>query len=125
MRNLPQVPLEWRTAIRNNGGGFINHIFYWITMTDKVYTAPSGTLAEELNAAFGNYESFQKQFTQAATTVFGSGYAWLVEDANRKLSIITTANQVRERGAPCETTGCHDLHAHMAISLLPSSLYAS
>ena len=117
MRNLSQVPPEWRTAIRNNGGGFINHIFYWITMRNKVYTAPFGTLEEEVNATFGDYKSFQEQFTQAATTLFGSGYVWLVEDADRKLSIITTANQVREV-APCETTGCHDFQVLIWSSLV-------
>ena len=117
MRNLSQVPPEWQTAIRNNGGGFINHIFYWITMRNKVYTAPFGTLEEEVNATFGDYKSFQEQFTQAATTLFGSGYVWLVEDADRKLSIITTANQVREV-APCETTGCHDFQVLIWSSLV-------
>ena len=94
MRNLSSVPEEWRTAIRNNGGGFINHIFYFITMRNKVYTAPHGELEEQVNDTFGDYESFMKEFGLAASTLFGSGYVWLVEDEEREISIVTTANQV-------------------------------
>ena len=94
MRNLSSVPDEWRTAIRNNGGGFINHIFYFITMRNKVYTAPRGELEEQVNATFGDYETFMKEFGQAASSLFGSGYVWLVEDEERNISIVTTANQV-------------------------------
>lgn len=98
MRNLSSVPEPWRTAIRNNGGGFINHIFYFITMRNKVYTAPQNELEEQVNATFGDYENFMKEFGQAASSLFGSGYVWLVEDEERKLSIVTTVNQVRRLG---------------------------
>ena len=94
MRNLSSVPEEWRTAIRNNGGGFINHIFYFITMRNMVYTAPHGELEEQVNNTFGDYESFMKEFGLAASTLFGSGYVWLVEDEEREISIVTTTNQV-------------------------------
>jgi Fe-Mn family superoxide dismutase len=93
MRNLSSVPEPWRTAIRNNGGGFINHIFYFVTMRNKVYTAPMGELAKQVNATFGGYERFMEEFGEAARNLFGSGYVWLVEDEERNISIINTANQ--------------------------------
>ena len=94
MRNLSSIPDQWRTAIRNNGGGFINHIFYFITMRNKVYAGPRGELEEQINATFGDYESFMEEFGRAASGLFGSGYVWLVEDEERDISIVTTANQV-------------------------------
>lgn len=94
MRNLSGVPEQWRTTIRNNGGGFVNHIIYFITMRNKVYTGPQGELEEQVNATFGSYEAFMKEFGQAAGNLFGSGYVWLVEDEERRISIVSTANQV-------------------------------
>lgn len=64
-------------------------------MRNKVYTAPQEELEEQVNATFGDYENFMKEFGQAASSLFGSGYVWLVEDEERKLSIVTTVNQVR------------------------------
>ena len=98
MRNLSSVPEQWRTTLRNNGGGFINHIFYFITMRNKVYTAPQGELAEQVNAKFGSYDLFMDEFGRAAGSLFGSGYVWLVEDEERNISIVSTANQVRVGG---------------------------
>ena len=94
MRNLSSVPEQWRTAIRNNGGGFINHVFYFINMRNKVYTGPQNELEEQVNTTFGDYQNFMKEFGQAASNLFGSGYVWLVEDEDRNISIVTTANQV-------------------------------
>ena len=94
MRNLSSIPETWRTAIRNNGGGFINHIFYWITMRNKVYTAPMGELEKQVNDTFGDYNNFMDEFSTAAKSLFGSGYVWLVEDEERQLRIVTSANQV-------------------------------
>ena len=94
MRNLSSVPEKWRTAIRNNGGGFVNHIFYFVTMRNKVYNGPQDRLAEQVNSTFGSYEEFMKEFGHLAGELFGSGYVWLVEDGKRKISIVSTANQV-------------------------------
>lgn len=94
MRNLSSVPEQWRTTIRNNGGGFINHIFYFITMRNKVYNGPQNELEEQVNVTFGGYENFMEEFGQAASSLFGSGYVWLVENEERKIRIVTTVNQV-------------------------------
>ena len=69
-----------------------------------MYNAPFGPLEEQVNATFGDYELFQKEFTQEALGLFGSGYVWLVEDAERRLSIVTTANQVSVGG---KRVGCY------------------
>jgi Fe-Mn family superoxide dismutase len=76
---------------RNNGGGSWNHNFFWEAMKPGA-TAPTGKVLEAINGAFGSLEEFKKQFTQAATTRFGSGWAWLVKD-NDKLKIGSTPNQ--------------------------------
>jgi Fe-Mn family superoxide dismutase len=77
---------------RNNGGGSWNHNFFWQVMAPSAGGAPSGKVAEALTAAFGSLDKFKEQFTQAAMTRFGSGWAWLVND-NGKLKIGSTANQ--------------------------------
>ncbi len=76
---------------RNNGGGAWNHNFFWETMKPQS-AAPEGKVAEALQGAFGSYEKFKEQFTQAAMTRFGSGWAWLVKDGN-SLKIGSTPNQ--------------------------------
>jgi Fe-Mn family superoxide dismutase len=78
--------------IRNNGGGAWNHNFFWSVMKPASSEVPSGKVLEALNAAFGSVDKFKEQFTQAAMTRFGSGWAWLVSD-NGKLKIGSTANQ--------------------------------
>lgn len=77
---------------RNNGGGAWNHNFFWQVMKPGGGGLPQGKVSEGINAAFGSFEKFKEQFTQAALTRFGSGWAWLVND-NGKLKIGSTANQ--------------------------------
>jgi superoxide dismutase, Fe-Mn family len=77
---------------RNNGGGTWNHNFFWMVMKPKGGGTPTGKVAEAIHASFGSFEKFKEQFTQAAMTRFGSGWAWLVMDSG-KLKIGSTPNQ--------------------------------
>ncbi|HEX7736570.1 MAG TPA: superoxide dismutase [Ktedonobacteraceae bacterium] len=90
---LNEVPENIRTAVRNNGGGHINHSAFWETMTPGGSKAPGGALAAAINEAFGSFEAFQAAFKDAGVKRFGSGWAWLVQDKNGKLQIVSTANQ--------------------------------
>lgn len=90
--NLDAVPENIRTAVRNNGGGHANHSLFWKLLSPNGGGTPSGDVAEAINQAFGSFDKFKEEFTKAATTRFGSGWAWLVVD-NGQLSIISTPNQ--------------------------------
>nr|WP_295971687.1 superoxide dismutase [uncultured Bacillus sp.] len=90
--NLDAVPENIRTAVRNNGGGHANHSLFWKLLAPNAGGAPTGEVAEAINAAFGSYENFKDEFTKAATGRFGSGWAWLVVE-NGKLAVTSTANQ--------------------------------
>lgn len=81
------------TAIRNNGGGYYNHKLFWEVMGPNGGGAPSGNVAEAINQNFGSYDAFKEEFTKAASTVFGSGWAWLCADGSKKLYISATPNQ--------------------------------
>jgi len=80
-------------AIRNNGGGHWNHSFFWDLMTPDSMGAPQGNLADDIKTTFGDFETFKTQFTQAGLTRFGSGWAWLIVNAEGKLQITSTPNQ--------------------------------
>ncbi len=80
-------------GVRNNGGGHYNHSMYWKVMAPGGGNAPTGELAEAINASFGSVEAFHEQFFNAAKTRFGSGWAWLCMGADRKLFITSTPNQ--------------------------------
>lgn len=87
------LPESVQQSIRNNGGGVYNHRFFFDLLANPVPQAPIGLLAKYIDHFFGNFMEFQKQFTKAALSVFGSGYAWLVSDVSGALKIVTTANQ--------------------------------
>jgi Fe-Mn family superoxide dismutase len=91
--NLDNIPQDKRTAVRNNGGGYANHSLFWQIMSPNGGGQPSGELANAINSAFGSYDSFKEQFSDAAAGRFGSGWAWLVVDNNGGLSITSTPNQ--------------------------------
>jgi len=94
LSNLDEVPDSIRTAVRNNGGGHLNHSLFWeVIAPGASEQAPSGELADAINEAFGSFDDFKQAFTAAATTRFGSGWAWLVVDENGKLQVTSTANQ--------------------------------
>jgi Fe-Mn family superoxide dismutase len=92
LANLDAVPENIRTAVRNNGGGVANHNFFWNVLAPNTGGAPTGEVADAINAAFGSYENFKDEFAKAAAGRFGSGWAWLVVD-NGQLAITSTANQ--------------------------------
>jgi superoxide dismutase, Fe-Mn family len=89
---LDKIPENIRTAVRNNAGGQYNHSFFWKILKKNEAGQPSGDLAKAIDEAFGGYPAFQAKFGEAATKVFGSGWAWLVTDG-KKLAITTTPNQ--------------------------------
>lgn len=90
--NLASVPDPIKTAVRNNGGGAINHEIFWDLLTPGGPKQPVGNLAKAIEATFGSFDKFKEQFTTAATTRFGSGWAWLVKSGG-KLEVYSTANQ--------------------------------
>src|SRR5438445_9857461 len=90
--NVAIVPEAIRTAVRNNGGGHYNHSMFWKILSPKGGGAPTGDLADAINATFGNFEDFKTKFNNAATTRFGSGWAWLTLSGS-KLDISSTPNQ--------------------------------
>jgi len=92
LKDLNAVPEKIRTAVRNNGGGHFNHSLFW-QMLKKDGGEPAGELAKAIDSTFGNFEAFKTGFSKAATGQFGSGWAWLVIDAIKQLSIEATANQ--------------------------------
>jgi Fe-Mn family superoxide dismutase len=92
IRNLGSVPEDIRPAVRNNGGGHVNHTMFWKMMAPNAGGAPTGAVAEAITSSFGSVDAFKEQFAKAGVGRFGSGWAWLI-DNNGKLSIESTANQ--------------------------------
>ncbi|MDP7454076.1 MAG: superoxide dismutase [Candidatus Peribacteraceae bacterium] len=90
--DLSQVPEDKRTAIRNNGGGVINHNIFWTCLGPNGGGEPEGELKSAIDEAFGGFESLKKKFTESALTQFGSGWAWLVQKEG-SLEVIQTPNQ--------------------------------
>ena len=80
-------------ALRNNGGGYYNHSLFWKIMSPNGGGIPSGTLASAIDSAFGSFESFKTEFTKAAATQFGSGWAWLCVNSDGTVKVCATANQ--------------------------------
>ena len=91
--NLNGVPEDIRTTVRNNGGGHANHTLFWQVMAPNAGGQPSGALAEAITQTFGGLDALKEQMTKAATTRFGSGWAWLSTDNGGKLQVESTANQ--------------------------------
>ena len=91
--NLSVVPEDIRNVVRNNGGGHANHTFFWTIIGPKAGGAPVGSIAAAINLAFGSFDAFKEKFGQAATTRFGSGWAWLSVTKDGKLEISSSANQ--------------------------------
>lgn len=90
--NLSAIPEDIRTAIKNHGGGHVNHSMFWTIMAPGMGGEPSGDMASAITESFGSFIDFKKLFTDAALARFGSGWAWVIKN-NGKLEIMTTANQ--------------------------------
>ena len=90
--DLGAVPESIRTAVRNNGGGHANHSLFWTIMSPNGGGAPTGDLAQAIDGKFGSFENFQSEFSNAAATRFGSGWAWLSIDGGQLL-VESTPNQ--------------------------------
>lgn len=84
---------KYPVAVRNNGGGHYNHTFFWNIMGPNAGGAPTGALADAINAAFGSFDEFKTKFAAAGAGRFGSGWAWLIVDGSKKLQITSTPNQ--------------------------------
>jgi superoxide dismutase, Fe-Mn family len=93
LRNLASVPAEIRDAVRNNGGGHLNHSLFWPLLAPGAGGAPVGELGTAIVAGFGSFEAFKEQLGNAAKTRFGSGWAWLSLSAFGKLVVSSTPNQ--------------------------------
>jgi superoxide dismutase, Fe-Mn family len=91
--DLSKVPENVRAGVRNNAGGHSNHAFFWKILGPGKGGAPKGQLAEAITSTFGSFDKFKEEFGKAATTRFGSGWAWLVVTGDQKLAIGSTANQ--------------------------------
>jgi Fe-Mn family superoxide dismutase len=93
IQDLNAVPEAIRMAVRNNGGGHVNHSMFWNIMKPNGGGQPSGALAEEIKKTFGSFEEFTARFNDAGTKRFGSGWVWLVKNKDGALEITSTANQ--------------------------------
>ena len=93
VRRIDEVPENIRSAVRNNGGGHINHAMFWEIMIPGGSKAPTGELATAINAKFGSLEAFKTAFNDAGVKRFGSGWAWLILNKRGELEITSTANQ--------------------------------
>lgn len=91
--NIEKVPENIRGAVRNNGGGHVNHSLFWQIMSPDGGGEPTGELAGAINDTFGSFEKFQEEFANAAINRFGSGWAWLVVKKDGNLAVINTLNQ--------------------------------
>jgi len=92
VKGINSVPESVRTAVRNNGGGHLNHSMFWQIMAPKAGGAPTGAIADAINSSFGSFDKFKEQLKAAAVGRFGSGWAWVI-DQGGKLVIESTPNQ--------------------------------
>jgi Fe-Mn family superoxide dismutase len=92
IKDLSSVPEDIRGAVRNNGGGHVNHTMFWEIMGPNGGGEPTGAIGDAIKQTFGDFETFKKQFNEAGVARFGSGWVWLVSDGGA-LKIVSTANQ--------------------------------
>jgi Fe-Mn family superoxide dismutase len=90
---IAELPAEVKTAVQNHGGGHTNHSLFWTILSPDAAGKPEGKLGDAITTSFGSFEKFSEEFNAAATNRFGSGWAWLVVDGNKKLAVTSTANQ--------------------------------
>jgi Fe-Mn family superoxide dismutase len=110
--NLNAVPDDIRTAVRNNGGGHVNHSMFWTIMGPNAGGTPKGALGDAITSTFGDFETFKTQFNDAGVKQFGSGWAWLVSTRDGKLQITSTANQDNPMSAGLRPIMGNDVWEH-------------
>ncbi len=93
IRQVGNLPADIQTPVRNNGGGHANHSLFWTVMSPDGGGSPSGELAKAIDDAFGGLDQFKEKFAAAATSRFGSGWAWLIVDQKGELKVTSTPNQ--------------------------------
>ena len=93
IKDLNALPEDIRAAVRNNGGGHVNHSMFWEIMKPGGGGVPTGRLAEAIDTAYGGFEAFKTAFNDAGVKRFGSGWTWLVKTSDGKLAVVSTANQ--------------------------------
>lgn len=101
LASISQSPV----AVRNNGGGHYNHTMFWNTISGTGGGEPTGELGDAITAKFGSYDAFKEEFTKAATTRFGSGWAWLIVTPEGELAVTSTPNQDNPLMDIAETKG--------------------
>jgi len=93
LTHLDKLPADKKQAVINNGGGHANHTLFWTILSPSGGGQPTGELADAIIKTFGSFDAFKAAFADAATKRFGSGWAWLVVDADKSLKVTSTANQ--------------------------------
>ena len=93
LKDLSSIPEDIKAAVRNNGGGHVNHTMFWEIMKPSGGGAPTGKLADAITAAFGSFDALKAAFNDAGVKRFGSGWTWLVKTSDGKLAVVSTANQ--------------------------------
>jgi superoxide dismutase, Fe-Mn family len=93
LKNIDDVPADKKQAVINNGGGHANHSLFWTILSPKGGGSPGGTIGTDIDTSFGSFDKFRDEFSNAAATRFGSGWAWLCVDASGSLNVMSTANQ--------------------------------
>lgn len=92
-QNFEELPADIQTSVRNNGGGYYNHVLFWELLTPASKSKMTPVVEKALIANFGSVDIFKAEFEKAAATRFGSGWAWLIKDNSGKLKIVSTPNQ--------------------------------
>ena len=111
LMDLDSVPQEILTAVRNHGGGFVNHNMFWEIMSPDGGKC-SGRILDEIEKGFGSLEEFKAKFKEAALGQFGSGWAWLVVNSDEKLEIVKTGNQDNPLSSGKKPILCLDVWEH-------------
>jgi len=93
LADISALPEDIRSAVRNNGGGYVNHNMFWKIMKQGGGGEPTGAIADAIKSTFGSFDDFKKEFNNAGATQFGSGWAWLVKTKDGELKVLSTANQ--------------------------------
>lgn len=93
LKDLNNIPEDIRTAVKNNGGGHVNHSMFWEIMAPNAGGEPEGKLADEIKKTFGSFVEFQQKFNDEGVKRFGSGWVWLIKNKKGELEIVSTANQ--------------------------------